>query len=165
MCFSCMLSITKMLSRLISPFRNLIVKLTLLNILFLYWGQGFRTALGFCKSISVEYIITFIFITNYATSGFGQPLNLPTKEVDRLKQELAVFVEDTNRVINSWRLARYYTMTEPRQAVLYATESITLARKLNYTYGELVSLQALSFVSTIIGDWQKGMQTLTKVYE
>ncbi len=92
-------------------------------------------------------------------SGFGQPLNLPTKEVDRLKQNLTVFVEDTNRVISLWRLARYHTMTEPRQAVIYANESITLARKLDYTYGELVSLQALSFVSTITGDWQKGMQT------
>lgn len=92
-------------------------------------------------------------------SAFGQPLSLPTKEVDRLKQNLTVFKEDTNRVINLWRLARYHTMTEPRQAVLYATEAITLARKLNYVYGELVSLQALSFVSTITGDWQNGMQT------
>jgi len=94
-----------------------------------------------------------------ATSGFGQPLSLPTKEVDRLKLNLSVHVEDTNRVINLWRLARYHTMTDPRQAVVYANEAITLARKLNYTYGELVSLQALSFVSTITGDWQKGMQT------
>jgi two-component sensor histidine kinase len=94
-----------------------------------------------------------------ATSGFGQPLSLTTKEVDRLKQNLTVFKEDTNRVISLWSLARYHTMTEPRQAVLYATEAITLARKLNYTYGELVSLQALSFVSTITGDWQNGMQT------
>lgn len=93
------------------------------------------------------------------TSGFGQPLSLPTKEVDRLKLNLSVYVEDTNRVINLWRLSRYHTMTEPRQAVIYANEAITLARKLNYTYGELVSLQALSFVSTITGDWQKGMQT------
>ena len=101
--------------------------------------------------------ILLLLLASYAV--FGQPLSLPTKEVDRLKQNLTVFVEDTNRVINLWRLARYHTMTEPRQAVIYATESIALARKLNYTYGELVSLQALSFVSTITGDWQKGMQT------
>lgn len=94
-----------------------------------------------------------------ATSGFGQPLSLPTKEVDVLKQKLAVYAEDTNRVINLWRLARYHTMTEPRQAVINANEAISLARKLNYVYGELVSLQALSFISTITGDWQKGMQT------
>jgi len=94
-----------------------------------------------------------------ATSGFGQPLSLSTEEVDRLTLKLKVSAEDTNRVMDLWRLARYHTMTEPRQAVIYATESITLARKLNYTYGELVSLQALSFVSTITGDWQKGMQT------
>ncbi|MBB3839694.1 two-component sensor histidine kinase [Runella defluvii] len=68
-------------------------------------------------------------------------------------------IDDTNRVISLWQLARYHTMTDPRQAVVYATESIRLARKLNYTYGELVSLQALSFVSTITGDWQNGMQT------
>lgn len=49
-------------------------------------------------------------------------------------------------------------MTEPNQAVLYATEAISFARKLKYTYGELVSMQALSFVSTITGDWQNGMQ-------
>ncbi len=103
--------------------------------------------------------ITLLLIATYATPGFGQPLSLPKKEVDRLKQSLTVFTEDTNRVINLWRLARYHTMTEPRQAVLYATESIALARKLKYTYGELVSLQALSFVSTITGDWQNGMQT------
>ncbi len=93
------------------------------------------------------------------TSGFGQPLSLPTKEVDILKQKLALYAEDTNRVINLWRMARYHTMTEPRQAVINATEAIMLARKLNYVYGELVSLQALSFISTITGDWQKGMQT------
>ena len=91
-------------------------------------------------------------------SGFGQPLNLSTKEVVGLKQELALFVEDTNAVINSWRLARYYTMTAPKQAVQYANQAITLARKLNYTYGELISLQALSFALTITGDWQNGMQ-------
>ncbi|WP_028524630.1 tetratricopeptide repeat-containing sensor histidine kinase [Runella limosa] len=50
-------------------------------------------------------------------------------------------------------------MTAPHQAVIYATKSINLARKLDYTYGELVSLQALSFVSTITGDWQNGMQS------
>ncbi|MFN4087406.1 MAG: histidine kinase dimerization/phosphoacceptor domain -containing protein [Spirosomataceae bacterium] len=49
-------------------------------------------------------------------------------------------------------------MKEPNQAVLYATEAISLARKLKYSYGELVSMQALSFVSTITGDWQNGMQ-------
>jgi signal transduction histidine kinase len=49
-------------------------------------------------------------------------------------------------------------MTDPRQAIIYATESIELARKLKYTRGELVSLQALSFVSTITGEWKKGMQ-------
>ncbi|AXE18432.1 hypothetical protein DR864_12055 [Runella rosea] len=102
--------------------------------------------------------ISILFITTYATSVFAQPLSLPTKEVDRLKQNLTVFKEDTNRVISLWCLARYHTMTEPRQAVLYATEAITLARKLKYTYGELVSMQALSFVSTITGDWQNGMQ-------
>ena len=154
-----MLSVIKMLNRLTILFKKFIVKFSLLKILFLYWGQVVRAAWGFCKQILVEYKITFVFITTYATSGFGQPLNLPTKEVDRLKLKLTVFTEDTSSVINLWRLARYHTMTEPRQAVLYATKSITLARKLNYTYGELISLQALSFVSTITGDWQNGMQT------
>ncbi len=103
--------------------------------------------------------ILLIFLTTFATTGFAQPLSLPKNEVDLLKQNLIVYKEDTNRVLSLWRLARYHTMTEPRQAVLYATEAITLARKLKYTYGELVSLQALSFVSTITGDWQNGMQT------
>lgn len=103
--------------------------------------------------------ILLLLITALATSGFAQPLSLPTKEVDRLKQNLTEVIDDTNRVISLWQLARYHTMTDPRQAVVYATESIRLARKLNYTYGELVSLQALSFVSTITGDWQNGMQT------
>lgn len=106
-----------------------------------------------------KILFKILFFLLLPLTVFGQPLSLPTKEVDRLKLNLSVFVEDTNRVINLWRLARYHTMTEPRQAVLYATEAISLARKLNYTYGELVSLQALSFVSTITGDWQKGMQT------
>ncbi|GAB2611656.1 hypothetical protein GCM10027035_05110 [Emticicia sediminis] len=105
----------------------------------------------------IKLVVSILVFT--ATSGFGQPLSLPTKEVDILKQKLAVYAEDTNRVINLWRLARYHTMTEPRQAVIDATEAIMLARKLNYVYGELVSLQALSFISTITGDWQKGMQT------
>ena len=103
--------------------------------------------------------ILLLLITALATSGFAQPLSLPTKEVDRLKQNLTEVIDDTNRVISLWQLARYHTMTDPRQAVVYATESIRLARKLNYTYGELVSLQALSFVSTITGDWQNGMQS------
>lgn len=103
--------------------------------------------------------ILLLLITALATSGFAQPLSLPTKEVDRLKQNLTEVVDDTNRVLSLWQLARYHTMTDPRQAVVYATESIRLARKLNYTYGELVSLQALSFVSTITGDWQNGMQS------
>jgi two-component system, sensor histidine kinase PdtaS len=105
----------------------------------------------------VKLIVSILIVTT--TYGFGQPLSLSTKEVDRMKQKLTEAVEDTNRVKNLWCLTRYYTMTEPRQAVIYANESITLAQKLNYTYGELVSLQALSFVSTITGDWQQGMQT------
>ena len=92
-------------------------------------------------------------------SGFGQPLSLPAEEVEQLKLKINTEVKDTNRVMNLWRLARYHTMSEPRQAVEYANEAITLSRKLNYTYGELVSLQALSFVTTITGDWQMGMQT------
>lgn len=103
--------------------------------------------------------ITFIFITTFVTIGFAQPLALSTREVEKLKLNLKVYAEDTNRIISLWRLARYNTMTDPRQAVIYATESIRLARKLKYTYGELISLQALSFVSTITGDWQNGMQS------
>ncbi|MFN8354740.1 MAG: histidine kinase dimerization/phosphoacceptor domain -containing protein [Spirosomataceae bacterium] len=99
------------------------------------------------------------FLISTATSGLGQPLSLNTHEIESLKQKLNVIVEDTNQVLNLWRLARYHTMTDPRQAVIYANEAIILARKLDYTYGELVSLQALSFVTTITGDWQKGMQT------
>ena len=105
----------------------------------------------------IKLAISIIVIS--ATSGLGQPLSLSKKEVDRLQQNLTEVIDDTNRVINLWRLARYHTMTAPHQAVIYATESIKLARKLNYTYGELVSLQALSFVSTITGDWQNGMQS------
>ncbi len=103
--------------------------------------------------------ILLFFITTFATSVNSQPLSLNTKEVDQLKLNLKVYAEDTNRVMSLWRLARYNTMTDPRQAVIYATESIRLARKLKYIYGELVSLQALSFVSTITGDWQNGMQS------
>ena len=94
-----------------------------------------------------------------STLGFGQPLSFKQEEVARMKEKLGVVIEDTSRVNTLWRLARYYSMTEPQQAVRYATESITLAKKLNYTYGELAGLQALSFVSTITGQWQKGMQT------
>gem|GEM_PF-2023530 len=107
---------------------------------------------------SLPRISTLFFLMAVTLSGFSQPLNLPQTEVDHLKQNLFIFKEDTNRVINLWRLSRYHTMTEPNQAVLYATEAISLARKLKYTYGELVSMQALSFVSTITGDWQNGMQ-------
>lgn len=103
-------------------------------------------------------IFILLFITAVTTSGFSQPLSLPATEVNRLKQNLTVAEEDTNRVLSLWSLARYHTMTEPHQAVMYATEAITLARKLQYTYGELVSMQALSFVSTITDDWQNGMQ-------
>lgn len=103
--------------------------------------------------------ITIFFITTFLTTGFAQPLALNTKEVEQLKLNLKVYAEDTNKVLSLWRLSRYNTMTDPRQAVIYATESIRLARKLKYTYGELVSLQALSFVSTITGDWQNGMQS------
>lgn len=101
--------------------------------------------------------IALLFLASYTV--FGQPLSLPESEVKKLKLNVEVSAEDTNNVISLWRLARYHTMTDPRQAVVYATESINLARKLNYTYGELVSLQALSFVSTITGDWQNGMQS------
>ncbi|PAC26778.1 lipopolysaccharide assembly protein LapB [Flectobacillus sp. BAB-3569] len=101
--------------------------------------------------------IALLLLASYTV--FGQPLSLPESEVKKLKQNLEVGSEDTNSVISLWRLARYHTMTAPHQAVIYATESIKLARKLDYTYGELVSLQALSFVSTITGDWQNGMQS------
>lgn len=91
--------------------------------------------------------------------GLSQPLSLQVKEVDSLILKLSEAPSDTNTVINLWRLARYNTMTDPRQAIVYANDAISLARKLDFTYGELVSLQALSFVSTITGEWQKGMQT------
>lgn len=102
-------------------------------------------------------ILSILFLSSFFV--YAQPLALNTKEVEKLKLNLKVYPDDSNRVISLWRLARYNTMTDPRQAVIYATESIRLARKLKYTYGELVSLQALSFVSTITGDWQNGMQS------
>lgn len=106
-----------------------------------------------------KILLKISFFLSVSFTVFGQPLSLPKHEVDELKLKLSVYAEDTNRVTNLWRLARYNTMTDPRQAVINASESIKLARKLNFTYGELVSLQALSFVTTITGDWQKGMQT------
>lgn len=105
----------------------------------------------------LQITIAFFFLA-LSVPSLGQPLSLPQTEVDRLKQNIFVFKEDTNRVISLWRLSRYYSMTEPQLAVLYATEAISLARKIKYTYGELVSMQALSFVSTITGDWQNGIQ-------
>ncbi|KAB7730351.1 hypothetical protein F5984_14435 [Rudanella paleaurantiibacter] len=109
----------------------------------------------------MKLLVAFIgsILIGIATSGYSQPLSLTTQEVETLKQKLAVSTEDTSKVLSLWRLARYHTMTEPQQALVYATESIALARKLTYTYGELVSLQALSFVATITGDWQTGMRT------
>lgn len=109
----------------------------------------------------MKLLVAFIgsILIGIATPGCSQPLSLTTQEVGKLKQELATSMEDTSKVLSLWRLARYHTMTEPDEAVVYATEAITLARKLAYTYGELVSLQALSFVATITGDWQTGTQT------
>ena len=107
--------------------------------------------------IQIIYLTCLLIFTSVIC--FSQPLSLSLKEVDSMKNNLSVRIEDTNRVNTLWRMARYHTMTDPRQAIIYATESIELARKLKYTRGELVSLQALSFVSTITGEWKKGMQT------
>lgn len=45
-------------------------------------------------------LFILIFLLANTLSGFSQPLNLPQTEVDRLKQNLFIFKEDTNRVFN-----------------------------------------------------------------
>ncbi len=107
--------------------------------------------------IQIIYLSCILFFTSL--NCFSQPLSLSKIEVDSMKNKLSSLIEDTNRVNTLWKMSRYHTMTDPRQAIIYATESIELARKLKYTRGELVSLQALSFVSTITGEWNRGMQT------
>jgi two-component system NtrC family sensor kinase len=78
--------------------------------------------------------------------------------LDSLKKNLA-FSKDTNKVLILAELADRYGFMQPDSSFYYARQTLDLAQKLNYLYGEYLGYQNLYFTFNTLGDYPKVLET------
>ena len=100
----------------------------------------------------------FIFFTK--TVCFGQPLLNTQHDIDSIRALLKTPISDSARVLSIHLLSRYLTPTDIKEAVNLGEEGLTLAQKINYPYGELKCREALAFLYSLTGVWEKGFKNV-----
>ena len=87
--------------------------------------------------------IIFLFVISIiAMKVAGQDQRL----IDSLKNNLSNSKDDTNKVRSSMYIADAYVWSQPDTALYYATQSLTLAQKLNDTGGQIFNLGTLGYI-------------------
>ncbi|MEP7374744.1 MAG: ATP-binding protein [Chitinophagaceae bacterium] len=80
-------------------------------------------------------------------------------ETDSLKRLLAQASPDTTRVVLLNRLAGLYRFNKPDSAIILIQQGLQLARKLNYTRGEVRALSAFGEALRFQGEYPTAMAT------
>ncbi|MGI8584494.1 MAG: tetratricopeptide repeat protein [Chitinophagaceae bacterium] len=101
-----------------------------------------------------KYILMFMFFAG------TQHLTAQTEidYIDSLKQELATEKEDTARCLLLIELSWAYPNQQIDSAVFLVQQSLTLAKKIKYTYGENIALNRLANILTRIGNYPKALE-------
>src|SRR5215469_6398196 len=85
--------------------------------------------------------------------------------LDSLRQRLTTVKEDTARVNTTFNLALLYSISSPDSAVMYGTQGLQLAQKINYKSGEASCMGALCLSLTFLGSFPKALDFGFKALE
>ncbi len=82
--------------------------------------------------------------------------------IDSLKHELAVARHDTNKVLIGMDLSVRYWGINPDSSLEYGHQSLALAQRIHYYYGESQLLRVLGNTYRILGDYAKALDLAFK---
>ena len=77
--------------------------------------------------------------------------------IDRFKAELSIATHDTSRVILMANICNSFSGSNPDSALYYGEKALALARKIEFTRGEILTLSYMSGVFTNTGNLPKGL--------
>lgn len=84
---------------------------------------------------------------------------LPAQQmVDSLHQLLSMAKKDTPRINLLNLIAAEYRQSNPDSVMKYANEALTMSLKINYTEGEVISLQHQSWAYMLTGNFSKALE-------
>lgn len=106
---------------------------------------------------------TFILITLISLKANSQSMTM--LHVDSLKQELNMAKNDTGRVLIMANLAEGYRGTKPDSAMLFAQQALQLAKKIEFSRGEVLALMGISVVMRELGDLPKALDIAIKAHK
>jgi tetratricopeptide (TPR) repeat protein len=101
-----------------------------------------------------NYLLIFLFWAGTQTLFAQTNLNY----IDSLKTELANENQDTTRCLLLVSLSLEYSNVQFDSGVYYAQQSLSLAKKIKYTYGENFALNRLANLLTRIGNYPKALE-------
>ncbi|QNF34450.1 tetratricopeptide repeat protein [Adhaeribacter swui] len=108
--------------------------------------------------------VSFLFFFSLVVS-----VNAQVESLSELKQKIVTTKDtDTLKVILLNDIASKYRYRKPDSALIYARQSIYLARKLNYHYGEAEGLLQMAGIINLAGNYPKALKTIldaTKIIE
>jgi signal transduction histidine kinase len=80
-----------------------------------------------------------------------------SRRIDSLRQLLQTGKEDTSRVVVLRNLARAYLNLKPDSTLLFASEGLSLARKINFKRGEATCLIGIAQVFSLSGNYPRSL--------
>lgn len=98
----------------------------------------------------------FAFLLSLAWSlGFSQNR---AHEIDSLRHELSIGVQDTSRVLTMTGLANAYKFYKPDSSLYYAQQALALARQIKYPKGEFQALFMMGFTLGVVGNYTRALE-------
>src|SRR5688572_24511080 len=88
-----------------------------------------------------------------------------SKQTDSLKHELSITTQDTSRVLILAKLGESYRGTIPDSALLYAHQSLSLAKQIKFLKGEANALLSISVIQRDLGNYSKALETGLKALQ
>ena len=106
---------------------------------------------------------TLVFLTLLVSSALAQLAEL--KQTDSLKHQLQIARHDTTRVLILAALAEAYRYRIPDSALLHGQRSLSLAKQIKFSKGEVSALLSISVVMRELGNFPKALETALKALQ
>ena len=104
----------------------------------------------------MKQILTILFFS-FMCNGYGQ-----VNKIDSLKHQLTVVKQDTSRVMLLIELCSPYRSTFPDSCLMTAEQALNLARKINFTNGELRAMRLLGLAYRDRGNYTQAFSLALK---
>jgi tetratricopeptide (TPR) repeat protein len=114
-------------------------------------------------SIRMKIFLTLVFLILIVSSALAQLAQL--KQTDSLKHQLRIARHDTIRVLIFAELAEAYRYRIPDSALIYGQRSLSLARQIKFSKGEVNALLSISVVMRELGNFPKALETGLKALQ